>query len=508
MNTRKRLVAMQQAGVIDRLPALAVSADATNPACVIGPGQRCEHALVDAELNRRLAVYEATVRGRFVAIVDALKTISAQQHELDFVARAQRIAQDRLGYELPEDLLADAWVSGLNLRALHSYCIFRSFKICVDEYEADQAPWRERMILDAAFLASCGYHTLDVSPCADGRLQGLLPFVLRLAPNDNVMVKAYAGAMFDVESDIADWAGRELERLSGAIEGGDALNYLKLAVYHYSSSDACGQGCAAHGSNDKAAVESALGRLNELRSAIENTYGLGAAPEILLIGMDTDLDSLRIHLPDSLGDVNPYRYIETGKLYRETLGLAREAARSRIADAIAAAEQSGGWGEGHGGMHEGMRRLVLALAEANFSQIEYVIQHHAGRYAVIGHDEAFICVGEATNCVQMRNKYYYAHLDTVEEGAVDMDVGIKIFTGLNVIHGLPVPVLVHFHYSSRVPGSRERAVLRVRRIKAAIEARYPALYAQGLLNCQMAVSDRYGTERSVFVCDQTIDTEH
>lgn len=508
MNTRKRLVAMQQAGVVDRLPAFAAGDDATNPACVIGPGQRCEHTLVDAELNRRLAAYEATVRGRFAAIIDALKTISAQQHELDFVTRAQRIARDRLGYELPEDLLANAWVSGLDLRTLHSYCIFRSFKICVDEVESDQAPWRERMTLDAAFLASCGYHTLDVSPCADGRLQGLLPFVLRLAPNENVAVKAYAGAMFDVESDVTDWASRELERLSGAIPGGESLNYLKLAVYHYSSSHACSQGCAAHGSNDKLATESALARLDELRVAIENTYGLGAAPEILLIGMDTDIDAVRIHLPDGNGDVSPYRYIDTGVLYRETLGLSREAARATLAAAVEEAGQAGGWAEGRGSMHDGMRRLVLALAEANFSQIEYVIQHHAGRYAVIGHDEAFICVGEATNYVQMRNKYYYAHLDTVEEGAADMDVGVKIFTDLNVKRGLAVPVLVHFHYSSRVPGSRERAVLRARRVKAAIETRYPALHAQGLLNCQMAVSDRYGTERSVFVREDIADTGH
>jgi len=38
------------------------------------------------------------------------------------------------------------------------------------------------MTLDEAFFQSCGYHTVDISPCADGRLQGLLPFVLRLAP--------------------------------------------------------------------------------------------------------------------------------------------------------------------------------------------------------------------------------------------------------------------------------------------------------------------------------------
>jgi len=97
--------------------------------------------------------------------------------------------------------------------------------------------------------------------------------------------------------------------------------------------------------------------------------------------------------------------------------------------------------------------------------------------------------------LQLRNKFYFAHLDTVEEGAPDMDVGVKIFTGLNVSRGLAIPLLVHFHFSARVPGARERAVHRCRRVKAAIESRYASLHTQGLLHCQMAVSDLHGSER-------------
>ena len=150
MNTRKRLTAMRHAG-------LHQTVELDNPACVIGPGERCEHPMVDQELNRRLFAYEETVRGRFSPIVDTLKAISAFQHELDFVSRAQRIAQDRLGYELPMFLLENAWVSGLDLRALHSYCIFRSFKECIANTDADQAPWCDRMLIDAAFIRACGY---------------------------------------------------------------------------------------------------------------------------------------------------------------------------------------------------------------------------------------------------------------------------------------------------------------------------------------------------------------
>ena len=494
---------MRSAGVLS-----GAVASPANPACVIGPGQRCEHALVDQELNRRLAAYEARVRGRFAAIIDTLKAISTYQHELDFVARAQRLALDRLGYELPEALLQAAWVSGLDMRALHSYCIFRSYKECVDQADVEQAPWRERMAIDADFLRACGYHTVDLSPCADGRLQGLLPFVFRIAPNDDVYVKAYAGVMFDVEGDVADWTQRELERLTGAIPAGETSNYLKVAVYHFSTSNPGHQGCAAHGSQDSKAVESALNRLNELRAAIDNTYGVGAAPEVLLVGVDTDVDAIRVHLPDANGDVNPYRYVDTGELYRETLGKDAGAARAHIATMVERSEQADGWAQGEGRMRDGMRQLVLRLLEANLSQIEYVIQHHEGRYAVIGHNERFICAGEAMSELQLRNKFYFAHLDTVEEGAADMDVGIKIFTGLNIKKGLAVPVLVHFHYCSRVPGARERAVERCRRVKGAIEARYAHLAEQGLLNCQMAVSDRRGSERCAFVEDVIEDAGH
>jgi carboxysome shell carbonic anhydrase len=494
VNTRKRLAAMRKAGV---LPEQA--ATPPNPACVIASNQPCEHALVDRELNRRLYEYEERVRGRFTAIVDTLKTLSDCRHTLDFVEKAQQVARERLGYELPRHLLDDAWVSGLNLRALHAWCTFRSFKNCVDQAHVDQKPLCERSLLDAGFLLSCGYHTLDISPCADGRLQGLVPFVFRMAPNDAIYVKAYAGALFDIEADVVDWTHRELNRLTSGTPGAEEANYLKIAVYHFSTSNPNHEGCAAHGSNDRVALESALARLNELRAAIENTFGLGAAPEILLVGVDTDIDAIRVHLPDGNGDINPHRYVESFQIYQETLGMNAANARAHIDRSVAEAECAEGWARGTGGAAPGMRRFILHLLEANLSQIEYVIQHHAGRYQVIGHNERLICVGEAMTELQLRNKFYFAHLDTIEEGANDMDVGIRIFTGLNIRHGLGVPVLVHFHYSSHVPGARERAILRCRRVKAAVESRYSPLQENQQLFCQMAISDLHGSERCTFV---------
>ena len=80
---------------------------------------------------------------------------------------------------------------------------------------------------------------------------------------------------------------------------------------------------------------------------------------------------------------------------------------------------------------------------------------HNGQYADIGHAERYISVGDGFEEVQIRNVAYYAHLHTLEEGVADMDVGIKIFKGLNVKHGLPVPVAIHYRYDAGVPGSRD-----------------------------------------------------
>ena len=71
-----------------------------------------------------------------------------------------------------------------------------------------------------------------------------------------------------------------------------------------------------------------------------------------------------------------------------------------------------------------------------------------------------------------------------------LDVGIKIFKKLNVKHGLPIPVAIHYRYDARVPGSRERAVDKGYRVRDAILARYHELADKGLLYCQVSVRDQ------------------
>src|SRR5699024_4674537 len=112
------------------------------------------------------------------------------------------------------------------------------------------------------------------------------------------------------------------------------------------------------------------------------------------------------------------------------------------------------------------------LLENNLSQIEYVRRYHGGHYRDISHAERFIGAGKGFEEVQLRNLTYFAYLDTVEEAADDLDVGVKVFSRLNVSHGLPIPVVIRYDYQGHVPGARERAAEHCQRVAQAMGMRY------------------------------------
>lgn len=450
------------------------------------------HPLTDAAANAALLAYERNIKGRFARLVPVLKRISGLQHETDFEAQAQAIARAELGFELPLQILQDAWVEQLDMRALFAYGMFHMFEQVVNEFWNEQADLQAEAERAIAYFLDCDFHEVDITPCSDGRLMGLIRFVLRV-PHQAVRVRSYAGAMFDIESDVRHWTKRELIRFrEGVPNTADApTRYLKIAAYHYSSSNPAHEGCAAHGSNERDAAEAALTRLREFRQAIQNTYCCGASVDTLLIGVDTDTDAIKVHVPDSDTRMSVYRYVDSAQLYRDTQHMDGQAASLRVYQAIQQAIDTSGWGAGNGPPHEGMLRLISQLLVNNMAQIDYVASHHAGRYADIGHKELFVIAGDSFEELQIRNMAYFANLDTVEEGAADLDVGInKIFRKLNASHGLPIPVIVHYRYNGNVPGARERTIEHCQRVKRAIETRYADLAEKGLLFCSMFVRDK------------------
>ncbi|MEZ5476457.1 MAG: carboxysome shell carbonic anhydrase [Thiolinea sp.] len=464
-----------------------------HPACSTLPGQSCRHPLTDGHLNARLAHCEEGVKGRFDRIAPTLKSIAGIPRGTDFAEQAREVAAQWLDYALPERLLDDAWVSGPDMKALYAWCVFSALKTAAAQFSDDLQKQVETVQDTRNFFLDCGFHAVDISPCADGRLKGLSRYILRLPISSFTRRTAYAGALFDVEEDVHHWEETELRRFrEGVPSTVDAgTRYLKIAVYHTSSSDPGHEGCAAHGSSERKAMEAALERLNQFREAIENTFCCGASTDLLLIGVDTDTDAIRVHVPDASGDLSPHRLIDNAELYRATLPLSADQAWLAVYEAIrTTATETEGWGAGRGEPHDGMRRLIANLLINNLSQIEYVGDLYGGRYPDIGHAERFISVGDSFEEVQMRNVAYYAHLQTLEEGVADMDVGIKIFKGLNVRHGLPIPVAIHFRYDAKVPGSRERTVAKAQRVRDAIKARYADLNNSGLLFCHLSVQDK------------------
>lgn len=445
------------------------------------------HPLVDVNRNAELADYERTVRTRFDAIVPTLKEIAAQQHESGFEQRAQQIARERLGFELPAEVLADAWVTTLDMRKLYGHSVLQTYHALAREFAVR---WNGNVEADAMqrFFIECGFHEVDISPCADGRLKGLLQFVLRLPHQAVRRRKSYAGAMFDVELNVRQWTETELRRFrEGFPTMSDAgTRYLKVAVYHFSSSDPLHEGCAAHGSDEKKAAQAALDRLAAFQTAIENGFCCGASVATLLIGVDTDNDAIKIHLPDARGEMSVDCFVDNLTLYQQTAGMAASEARRQLASTVDDTLRR----HGRSAPEAGMGRLIERLLTNNLSQIDYVCANHNGRYADIGHAERFINIGDGFDEVHLRNLAYFGHMYTIEEGAADMDVGIKIFSHLNVTHGLPIPIAIHYRYDEQVPGSRDRAIARCRRIKAAIETRYPVLAKEGLLYCGMSVQGK------------------
>jgi carboxysome shell carbonic anhydrase len=289
--------------------------------------------------------------------------------------------------------------------------------------------------------------------------------------------------MFDIEDSLEKWTRTELMRYrEGKPNTADApTRYLKAVVYHHSSVDPDHEGCAAHGSDTLKAAQGGVERLSGFQQAVQNSYCCGASIDCLLIGMDTDTDAIRIHMPDEHGDIDLENYIDSLEVFDATLRSSANEGEQWIENHI---RQKGG-----DSLSDGMVMFIKHLLINNISQIDYVRSYYQGHYSDIGHAERFIGAGIGFEEVQLRNLTFFAYLNTVEEAARDLDVGIRIFTGLNVSHGLPVPIVVRYDYHGNVPGSRERAEEHCRRVSQALHSRYRELSDRGLLHTLQVVRD-------------------
>ena len=456
---------------------------------------KVSHVLTDVQENTQLYAYESSVRESFDNIVPTLKKISTLQHVTNFEQQAQQLARTQLGFELPDLLLNCAWVDQLDMRSLFAWSVFETYhRFCDDVFTRDPLGQSGSDASFQTLIQECGFHMVDVSPCADGRLAHVIRYVLRM-PYKEVRRRSYAGAMFDIEDSLEKWVKTELLRFrEGKPNTADAATrYLKVVVYHHSSVDPSHQGCAAHGSDTQKAAQGGLDRLMGFQQAVQNTHCCGASIDCLLVGMDTDTDGIRIHMPDANGNINLENYVDSLEVFDTTASMSASHAGQWIADHI---KQKGG-----NALTEGMAQFMSYLLKNNMSQVEYVRSYYGGCYSDIGHAERFIGAGVGFEEVQLRNLTFFSYLNTVEEAATDLDVGISIFKGLNVSQGLPVPIVVRFDYHGNVPGARERAEEHCKRVSGALHNRYSDLTDRGLLHTLQVVRDINGAGKiEIFDC--------
>lgn len=428
------------------------------------------HPLAERELSAGLQAQARVIDTAFAAIEPLLKSLAKDQFSANFVPHAQAILHEELGLDVAPEWLRTSWSEPLAMPALRAHCVLGTFcRLVEDGLERGFALTSEGENA-ADLIRRFGFHAIDITPCADGRLCGVVDHILRVPPAIVAYRRSFAGALFDVEEALRHWEHTELSRWRAGVPNAPLVpsSYLKMGVYHFSRSDPAHGGCAAHGSDERRAAEALLRRLDDFAAAVRHTHGADVPLATLLVGVDTDSDAVRVHVPDATGQCSVERSVDALDLYGKTQGLSRDAAKELLRAAVA---RCAGVPADDPGT-EGMRWLCGYLLKNNLAQVDAVRVWHGGSYAERGHTERLIVVGDSADDVQLRNLAFQAQMDTLEEGAADLDVGVKILGRLLAPAGLAVPVLVHVRYEPKIPGAAVRARHRASRLSEAIARRY------------------------------------
>jgi carboxysome shell carbonic anhydrase len=428
------------------------------------------HPLAEPALSAALKQRAEEIEAAFARIQPVLRRLAPRQFDDGFPAQAHGELVNSLGVDIPAAELESSWSTPLDLGRIHARCVLGTFANLVErEFDRNLAPLEEGESTEV-LIRRFGFHAVDITACIDGRLAGAVDFILRVPPAVVVWRDSYAGAMFDVEGALHRWESVELRRWREGWpnDASEPTCYLKIGLYHFSSADPRHHGCAAFGSDEVRAATALLARLQEFAGAVEATQSCEASVATLLVGVDTDTDAIRVHVPDSAGKTDVGRFVSSATLYQQTAGLDREAAKELIRHAVANCAGV----DAADAATEGMRWLCGYLLKNNIGEVDAVLGWNGGSYADSGHAEKLVVAGDAIDDVQLRNLTFQAQMGTLEEGAVELDIGIDVLGRTNAPHGLAVPVLVHVAYDERIPGAGARAQERARRLTAAIQTRY------------------------------------
>lgn len=435
--------------------------------------------MAEPAITRALADRAREIEAAFAAIEPALVALAPRQFEPGFPERAAAELATLLGVRLEPALLRAVWNAPLDMADLHARLVLRTFARLVER--SARPPAVEEGEPVAEVIRRFGFHAVDVATCADGRLGGLLDHVLRVPPAIVVARKSFAGALFDVEEAIARFERVELARWREGRPNpaSEPTRYLALGVYHFSSLDPEHEGCAAHGSDDRRAAAALLERLQDFAEGVARRYGEAVRPAILLAGVDTDTDAVRVHVPDAAGRMLLDRFVSSLELHARTRALSREEAKDEIRRRVAAVIGV----PPDDPATEGMRWFCGYLLKNNIAQVEAVAARFGGAYPDRGHGERLILVGDPVDDVQLRNLAFQAQMRSIEEGEADLAVGIRLLAARLAPLGFAVPVLVVQSFDAALPGADHRAARRAFQMRAALERRF----ASGASPCRLVV---------------------
>lgn len=412
-----------------------------------------------ADLDRR----EAEIEQGFARLETLLRELAPQQFDTGFAKRAVS-ALASIEIDADPEWFEASWTRPLDMDSVYARCALRLFARLVHTgSERNRHACEDGEPVDE-LIRRWGFHAVDITPCADGRLAGLLGAVLRVPLSIVSTRKSYAGAMFGVAEALDDWCRVELERCQRKEPLEEATRYLKVGVYHFSSIDPANQGCAAHGSDTCKAIDALLERLCQFKAAVEARYGAGDTIALLMIGLDTDTDAIRVHVPDANERLSPNRFVDAADLHALTSELTKPEAKDAVREAVA--ECAGV--DAEDGATEPMRWFCGYLLKNNIAQVEAVLKKYHGPYPVSGHAERLIVIGDPLDDVQLRNLAFQAQMGSVEEGAEDLAVGVRILAK-HAEHD--VPILVLREYDPALPGDAREAAKAARRMRDAVVAR-------------------------------------
>jgi len=156
------------------------------------------HPLADPAASRGLAARAEEIDAAFARIEPTLQELAARQFQDGFAAMAAARVQREFGLRLPAEAFAASWVAPLDGRRLYAQVVIGTFCQLIErDFDRSHATWSEGESAEE-LIRRWGFHAIDVTPCADGRLSGVVDYILRIPPTVIAYRKSYAGAMFDV----------------------------------------------------------------------------------------------------------------------------------------------------------------------------------------------------------------------------------------------------------------------------------------------------------------------